>query len=169
MRMCTGQSGPSTCLHSHKGRWGIRQSPNISQHRQNQSPAGMTELWKRNVLPWRPSPELLYWYPLICLYWRRLIWRSGVTVVNTLRPALFNTLRPRQNGRQFGDGHFKFIFLSRKYCYLIKMSLQFVCNGPINKKQTLFQIMAWRRTGAKPLSDSMMALFTGALLVLHLV
>ena len=38
----------------------------------------------------------------------------------------------------------------------IKISLEFVPNGPINKTPPLVQIMAWRRPGDKPLSEPMM-------------
>ena len=38
----------------------------------------------------------------------------------------------------------------------IKISLTFVPKGPINKIPALGQIMAWRRPGDKPLSESMM-------------
>ena len=37
----------------------------------------------------------------------------------------------------------------------------FVPNGPINNILALIQIMAWRRSGANPLSESMRAYFTG--------
>ena len=43
---------------------------------------------------------------------------------------------------------------------LIPISLNFVSEGPINKKPTLVQIMAWRQTGDKPLSEPMMTTFT---------
>ena len=38
----------------------------------------------------------------------------------------------------------------------IKISLKFVPKGPINNIPALVQIMAWRRTGDKPLSEPMM-------------
>ena len=67
-----------------------------------------------------------------------------------------NTLRPRQNGRHFPDDIFKCIFLNENAWILIKISLKFVPKGPINKIPTLVQIMAWRRSGDKPLSEPMM-------------
>ena len=39
----------------------------------------------------------------------------------------------------------------------IKISLKFVPKGPISNIPALVQIMAWRRSGDKPLSESMMA------------
>ena len=44
----------------------------------------------------------------------------------------------------------------------IKISLKFVPKGPINNIPALVQIMAWRRTGDKPLSEPMMTQFNGA-------
>ena len=68
-----------------------------------------------------------------------------------------NTLRPRQDGRRFPDDTFERIFLNENVIILIKISLKFVPNGPINNSPALVQIMAWRRLGDKPLSEPMMA------------
>ena len=45
--------------------------------------------------------------------------------------SLFNTLRPRQNGRYFPDDIFKRIFLNENVPISIKISLKFVPMGPI--------------------------------------
>ena len=66
-----------------------------------------------------------------------------------------NTLRPRQNGRRFADDTFKRIFLNENVRSSIKISLKFVPKGPINNNPALVQIMAWRRSGDKPLSEPM--------------
>ena len=68
---------------------------------------------------------------------------------------MFNTLRPRQNGRNFADDTFKRIFVNENVRILIEISLKFVPKGPINNIPALFQIMAWRRPGDKPLSEPM--------------
>ena len=67
-----------------------------------------------------------------------------------------NTLRPGQNGRRFADDTFKRIFLNENVRISIKISLKFVPKGPINNNPSLVQIMAWRRSGDKPLSEPMM-------------
>ena len=67
-----------------------------------------------------------------------------------------NSLRPRQNRRHFPDDIFKWIFLNENVWISIKMSLRFVPKVPINNIPTLVQIMAWRRSGDKPLSEPMM-------------
>ena len=67
-----------------------------------------------------------------------------------------NSLRPRQNGRRFADDTFKRIFLNENVRILIKIPMKFVPKGPINNYPALVQIMAWCRSGDKPLSEPMM-------------
>ena len=73
-----------------------------------------------------------------------------------VQSSAVNTLRPRQNGRRFADDTFKGIFLNENVRISMKISLKFVPKGPINNNPALFQIMAWRRSGDKPLSEPMM-------------
>ena len=77
-------------------------------------------------------------------------------IMNCLCNSRFNTLRLRKNGRRLADDIFKHIFLNENVRISIKISLKFVPKGPINNKPALVQIMAWRRTGNKPLSGPMM-------------
>ena len=58
-----------------------------------------------------------------------------------------------QNGRNFTDDIFRCIFVNEKFCISIRISLKFVPKGPINNKSALVQVMAWRRTGDKPLPE----------------
>ena len=67
-----------------------------------------------------------------------------------------NTLRPKQNGCLFADDTFKRIFLNENVRISIKISLKFVLKVPINNIPALFQKMARRRPGDKPLSETMM-------------
>ena len=67
-----------------------------------------------------------------------------------------------RNGRHFPDDSFKCIFINEKICTLILISLKFAPKGPVNNIPTMVQIMAWRRSGDKPLSDSMLTYFTDA-------
>ena len=69
---------------------------------------------------------------------------------------VFDTLRPRQNGRLFADDTFKGIFLNENIRISIKISLKCVPKGLINNIPALVLIMAWRRPGDKPLSEPMM-------------
>ena len=45
---------------------------------------------------------------------------------------------------------------------LIRISLKFVPKGPIDNKSALVQVMAWRRTGDKPLPEPILTQFTDA-------
>ena len=69
---------------------------------------------------------------------------------------LFNTLRPRQNGRHFPDDIFKGIFVNENLWLSLKISLKFVPNVRIDNIPALVQIRAWRRPGDKPFSEPMM-------------
>ena len=68
-----------------------------------------------------------------------------------------NTLWSRQNCRHFPDDVFECIFLNENVWISIKVSPKFVPEGPIDNIPELVQIMAWCRTGDKPLSELMMA------------
>ena len=74
------------------------------------------------------------------------------TLVND---CLTHSLRPIQSGRHFPDDIFKCIFLNENVSISMKISLNFVPNDSINNP-ALVQIMAWRRSGDKPLSEPMM-------------
>ena len=90
----------------------------------------------------------LVWITIIlsCLWpWSMISW-----------PFAINTLRLRQNGCHFPDNIFKNIFLNENWWISIKISLKFILNGPINNIPALVGIMAWRRSGDKPLSEPMM-------------
>ena len=68
----------------------------------------------------------------------------------------FNTLRPKQNCRNFPDDIFKCIFFNENIRISIEMSLKFVPVVPINNTPALVQILAWRQAGDKSLSKPMM-------------
>ena len=67
-----------------------------------------------------------------------------------------NTLRPRQERRHFTDNYFTCILFNENCCILIKFSLKYVRKGPDDNNPALVQIMAWRRSGDKSLSEPMM-------------
>ena len=68
----------------------------------------------------------------------------------------------RQNGRHFTDDILKCISVNGTYNILIRISLKFVSKGPINNILALFQMMAWRRSGDKSWSETMLTQFTDA-------
>ena len=57
---------------------------------------------------------------------------------------------------------FKCIFLNENVRIAIHISLTFVPKGSIDNRPALVQIMAWRWTGDKPLSEPMLAQLTYA-------
>ena len=69
---------------------------------------------------------------------------------------LYNTLRLRQNGRLLADDILEPIFLNENTWIFINISLNVALKGQINNIPALVQIMAWRRTGDKPLSEPML-------------
>ena len=73
-----------------------------------------------------------------------------------------NTLRQRLNGRYVPDDIFKCIFLNEIVSISIGVSLKFVPAVPIDNNPAFVNIMAWRLTGDKLLSEPMVAYFTDA-------
>ena len=71
---------------------------------------------------------------------------------NRASDDMFNTLRPRQNGRHFPDDILNALFKNENAWILINISLKFVLKCPFNDIPALVQIMTWRRPGDKPLS-----------------
>ena len=60
------------------------------------------------------------------------------------------------------DDIFKCNFVNENVVISIKISLNFIHKGAINNKSSLVHVMAWHRTGDKPLSELMIAQFTDA-------
>ena len=83
-------------------------------------------------------------------------WPNSMTHICSNRWRWVNTLRTRQHGRDLADAIFKGIFLNENVWILIKISLKLIPRGPINNIQALVQLMAWCRSGNKPLSEPMM-------------
>ena len=67
-----------------------------------------------------------------------------------------NLSHPGQNGRHFADDTFKRIFVNENARISIKIQLKLVLKAPIENKAALVRVMAWRRTGDKPLSEQML-------------
>ena len=83
-------------------------------------------------------------------------------LTRSFRTWRVNILRARENGRHFPDDNFKCVFLSEKVWSLIIISLKLVPKVIINNMPALVQIMAWRRSGDKPLSEPTMSCFADA-------
>ena len=93
----------------------------------------------------------------VCQYWNYIIIKNRC---GRCSPAdadeIVKTLRPIQDRRHFADDIFTCIFFNENCCILIKFSLKYVCKDPIDDNRALVQIMDWRRSGDKPLSEPMM-------------
>ena len=97
----------------------------------------------------RPVCNANFWYCLVISLKKKQLNKQSSW-------HLFDSLRPRQNGRYFADNIFKCIFLFENVWIWIKFSLKFVLKVRINNIPALVQIMAWLRIGDKPLSEPMM-------------
>ena len=74
----------------------------------------------------------------------------------------YQLISPAQNGRRLEDGISKCIFMNKKFCILIKISLKFVPKGPTDNNPALVWIMALCRIGEKTFSEPMLTQFTDA-------
>ena len=84
----------------------------------------------------------------------QIISMQSYSVVSLMQPI--NTLRPRQHGRHFADDIFKRIFVNENLWILLKISLKCVLKIRINNIPALVEIMVWRRSSDKPLSQPML-------------
>ena len=83
-----------------------------------------------------------------------------------VRPIIFTCIPLRTNLTHWAQDKmvdslqmaFSSLFFEKKMCiFFIKVSLNFIPKDLIDDKPALVQIMGWHRTGAKPLSEPMMA------------
>ena len=101
--------------------------------------------------------QILLWYrPMDKAAWCMLHAITSPHLFSDGCKWALNTLRPRQNGRRDADDVFKCIFLNENIWIFLKISLKFVPKVPIYNIPALVQILAWRPSGDKPLSEPMM-------------
>ena len=93
------------------------------------------------------------WWQRGCYWHLSYATASGATKLGS---GIIDKLRPRQDSRHFPDDIFKWIFLDENVWISINISLKFILNGSIDNIPALYQTMAWRRSGDKPLSEPMM-------------
>ena len=109
----------------------------------------------RSYRVWKPVQSI---GDIGCNWVQKTLFREQLILRLTklINNRYLNTLRPRPNDRLFPDDIFKWVFLNKNVWISIEISLKFVPKGPINDIPSLVQIMAWRRSGDKPLSEPMM-------------
>ena len=95
-------------------------------------------------------------FRVIGLLWGESTGQRWISLTWVSYPTIVDTLRPRRNGRHFADDIFKRIFLNGNVWIPITISLKYVPKGLIYNIPALVQIMAWRRSGNKPLSELIM-------------
>ena len=112
-----------------------------------------------HVLTWKGKKIIWTHWGLVRLVTFGEIWikiGSGNSLLPMAPSHYLNTLRQRQNGHHFADDIFKCIFLNENTWISLRISLKFVPDVPVNNIPALIQIMAWPRSGDKPLSGTMM-------------
>ena len=121
-----------------------------------------------NVCPWYVIAR--YWKDVV--YWNSTLhadrWRPDVARTNgiigldtdLLCLGILNSSLHGQNDRHFADDIFKCIFMNENICTSIQFSLKSVPKHPTINKTALVQVMAWRRSGDKPLLEPIPIQFT---------
>ena len=99
-------------------------------------------IWWRHHVKTFSSQKCSFWLLFYGVLLTSLLWRCISWVL--VRIGL-NLLRPRQNGLHFADDIFKCIFFNENLGILIKISLKFVPEGPMNNLITLVWMMTLSR------------------------
>ena len=84
-----------------------------------------------------------------------ILWMAGKLTIGLSELLMSLLILPEQSGHHFADDFFKLIFINVFW-------LLFVLKGTIDNKVALVQVMAWRRTGDKPLPKPMLTQFADA-------
>ena len=132
----------------------------------------VSQFWKViNILVWIPWLEFqcecqpvlnVITHGNVKTFWPSSCWIWFLNFNHGHVVLIINSSPPGLNGCHFADDTLKCIFMNEKFFILIRISLKFVPEGLINSKSALVQVMAWRRTGNKPLPEPMLTLFTDA-------
>ena len=85
----------------------------------------------------------------------KVIWVTEVLTCCYVFSTILNSPPPPLDKMAtiLADDISKCIFINEKFSMWIQISQKFVPKGPIDNKSALVQIMAWRRTGDKPLPE----------------
>ena len=98
-------------------------------------------------------------YGFVCIYTTHTYYTSHK---EKLQLTLNSFPLDRKMAANLADDIFKCIFINEIFCILIRISLKFVPMGPIDNRPALVQVMAWHRTGNKPLPEPTLTQFTDA-------
>ena len=103
--------------------------------------------------------QVMAWCHQATSHYLNQCWPRSPTPYGITRPQWVKSSPPGQNGCHF-TGIFKCIFMNEKFCVLIWISLKFVPKGPVDNKPALVYVIAWHRTGTKPLPQAILTQFT---------
>ena len=103
------------------------------------------EAWIYKILPNVSNKELRFPKFSVNITWKAHLYICCITSTAVMKWTPFY--------RRTFQMHF---FLNENVWIPVTISLKFVPKGPINNIPALVQIMAWRRSGDKPLSEPMM-------------
>ena len=73
------------------------------------------------------------------------MWKPFYVMIHQMNVSHINGLNsspPGKNGHHFTDNIVRYIFVNEKFCILIKISLKFVAEGPVDNNPSLVKIMA---------------------------
>ena len=84
-----------------------------------------------------------------------ILWMARKLTIGLSELLMSLLIPPEQSGHHFADDFFKLIFINVFW-------LLFVLKGTIDNKVALVQVMAWHRTGDKPLPKPMLTQFADA-------
>ena len=91
-----------------------------------------------NTIPDRDSQAFCHIDSLWYFQWQSSgSYNQSISARHTKTWKVLNSSPPVQNGRNFADNIFRCIFLNKKFCILIKISLKFVPKGPTDNNPAL--------------------------------
>ena len=107
------------------------------------------------------DPIKLYYIDSLPIWRRRLQWVNKHLDAELFRTnyeyiIVSHTIFLYGTSPLFSRRHYNCIFLNENVWISINISLKFVLEGPISNIPIMVQIMAWRRSGDKPLSEPML-------------
>ena len=117
--------------------------------------------WVMNKLLERPFGALLIFKGHQCVMFSNMLhpitFRHDFWKFHTV--LFINSSQPF--GNHFADDSFNHIFVNENVRIPVQCSLQLASKCSIDNKSALVQVMAWRRTGDKPLSEPMLTHMCG--------
>ena len=85
---------------------------------------------------------------------------TNISTICDIPVSRINSSPPVQNSRRFADEISECIFMNENVWIWIKISLKVVPMGLIDNKWALVRVMAWRWSGDKPFSETILTRFT---------